>query len=57
MEIIHHATVKQVERLEEVFASLTEQGWKIPMWVEVMKSTVREKVKAGLAQDGRAAAL
>jgi hypothetical protein len=37
-------TLEQVEHLETVFAKLTEDGWKIPEWLVMLRHNVEERV-------------
>lgn len=37
--IIHHCSLGQIATLEEVFACLTEEGWVIPDWLQMLKDT------------------
>lgn len=33
-------TLEQVEKLEEMFAVLTEQGWAIPAWLVLLRASI-----------------
>ena len=37
-----HTTIAQVERLEEVFAQLTAEGWVIPSWLVYLRRISKE---------------
>lgn len=41
---VHFVSLKEVARLEEIFAVMTPQGWKIPVWLVHMKETARKEV-------------
>lgn len=39
--VIHHAKIKDIEILEEIFARFTESGWVIPQWLVLMRQTAK----------------
>jgi hypothetical protein len=38
---LHHVTMRDVQKLEEVFAVYTPDGWVIPGWLKLLKHTCR----------------
>lgn len=39
--IIHHISLDQIDKLEEIFATLTPKGWIIPQWLISLKWSVK----------------
>lgn len=39
MNTIHFVTLKNVAKLEQIFAVLTPAGWVIPDWLVLMRDT------------------
>ncbi len=37
--MIHFIKQKDIEKLEEIFAYLTKDGWIIPEWINLLKVT------------------
>lgn len=41
MNLLHHVCLEHVEKLEEIFACLTEAGWIIPEWLKLLRATAQ----------------
>lgn len=39
---VHHVSLAQVAKLEEIFATLTPAGWVIPDWLVLMRRTAHK---------------
>lgn len=42
--ILHSVTLDQVEVLKGIFAYLTDQGWFIPDWLQLLELTAEQGV-------------
>lgn len=40
--VLHHVKLVDIERLEEIFAVLTPEGWKIPDWLVLLRQNCKE---------------
>jgi len=44
--ILHNIKIKDLEKLEAVFAYLTQEGWFIPKWLQDLRDTIGTKLCA-----------